>query len=73
MQKGDLEIGNYIEYKYRDYKMQIDRKDRGYIVAFCKSGGNDIVWTGKEKNVHQKGLQCVFVADILRKVPPPQA
>lgn len=73
MQKSDLEIGDYVEYRYRDWKLHKYCKGEGYILAFAKTQlDEDLAWTGKEKGVMNKGMDCIATRDILRKVPPPE-
>lgn len=73
MEIVDLEVGDYVEYRYRNVRTQTDHKARGYVIVFCLSGYKDVVWIGKEKDKITQGMRCVFMPDILRKVPPPQA
>lgn len=71
MKKDNLEVGDYVEYKYRD-AMQDQRecKGRGYIIVFCKVGSDDIAWIGEKKGTDMQHMMCVYLKDILRKVPP---
>ena len=71
MQKVDLEVGDFVEYKYRDHKQHKELKARGYIIVFCKSGEQDVAWIGEEKGTDMQKLKCIFMPEILRKVPLP--
>lgn len=71
MEKTDLEVGDYVEYRYRDVRTQTDHKEQGYVIVFCKSGYKDVTWIGKVKDKITQGMRCTFMTDILRKVPPP--
>lgn len=73
MKKADLEVGDHVEYKYRDHKQHREFKAQGYIIVFCKSGTQDVAWIGKKPGTDKQKITCVFISEILRKVPPPQA
>lgn len=69
MQKSELEVGDYVEYRYRDIEDGVEKKGRGYIGVFRKFGSStDIAWIENDEN---KNDECIVVQDILRKVPPP--
>ena len=73
MQKSDLEVGDHVEYKYRDHMAHKELKACGYIIVFCKSGSNNVAWIGKKPGTDKQKITCVFLSEILRKVSPPQA
>lgn len=74
MQKINLEVGDYVEYRYQDVMQgQKECKGRGYIIVFCQAGSEDVAWIGEEKNTDTQHMMCVHMPDILRKVPPQNA
>jgi hypothetical protein len=72
MKKSNLEVGDYVEYQYRDVKQgQRECKGWGYIIVFCKVGSDDVAWIGTEKGTDRQHMMCVFMKDILKKAPSP--
>lgn len=71
MLKSELEVGDYVEYRYRDIKKHKEYKARGYIIVFRKFGpSEDIAWIGEKKGTDRQQMESIFMTDILRKMPP---
>lgn len=73
MLKTELQVGDHVEYKYRDHMIHKELKECGYIIVFCKTGSNDVAWIGKKPGTDKQNITCVFLTEILRKVSPPKA
>ena len=71
MQKCELEPGDYVEYRFRDWQAQTERKSRGYILVFRKYGNEDIAWIGDKPGNAWVQIKSVFLPDILRRLPKP--